>query len=395
MGSAPKDSFLNSSESKCRTHDAPNGFPLKRRPADPTAADEGIPALDGWNLIGMIDHRGGIGNAARSNVQSLQKIVPTSRIISYPSGRITKAMDVPAIHGHNYLHWNPACVNMDRLRPCKWFRKATNIGYWAWETDEAPASWLPYDAEMDQIWVPSQFVKDALLKTTFRTPIYVIPHAIAPQSQHRYPPADKPITFLVQFDGHSRVERKRPDLSLKAITEAALRSKERVKIIVKSHHHDPNQLQLADYPNVEIQLEQGWMSESYMKKLWDEVDILVSMNRGEGFGLPLVEAMARGTAVVATFWGASKEYMTSHNSYPVPPFRIEHCAVANDAYFKTGNWAMPDVDTAIRQIILAMEEIRSGRIESIARNARLTADNFSEQSMTLKMKAALSELCSQ
>lgn len=394
MGSAPKDSFLSLSESK-RPSEAPNGFPLKYRPADPTPSDDGTPDPHGWNLIGMIDHRGGIGNASRSNVGAMQKIIPTKRIISYPSGRITKAMDVPAIHGNNYLHWNPACVNMDRLRQCKWFRKAKNVGYWAWETDEAPASWLPYDAEMDQIWVPSQFVKDALLKTTFRAPIYIIPHAIEPQEQHRFPRPDQPITFLVQFDGHSRIERKRPDLSLKAITEAAMKSKERVRIIIKSHHHDPNQLQLASYPGIEIDLIHGWKTPEEMKELWDPVDILVSMNRGEGFGLPLVEAMARGVAVVATFWGASKEYMTGNNSYPVPPARIEHCTVANDAYFKTGNWAVPDVDTATRQIILAMEEIRSGRIDGISRQARLTAADFSEACMISKMKEAISDLCSQ
>lgn len=384
---------MSSSASKCRHPDpGPNGFALARQPLDPTVTDNDIPCQHGWNLIGMVEHRGGIGNAARSNVQALRGIAEVHRTISFPSARIGKPEDIPAIHGRNYLHWNPPCVNIDKLRECAWFRKGKNIGFWAWETDEAPAGWLAYDCEMAQIWVPSEFVKASLLATHFQTPIFVVPHAIEPAPQHVYPSADQPITFLVQFDGHSRVERKRPDLSLKAITEAALRSKEKVKIIVKCHHHDMSSLQLADYPGIEIELQHGWMAQSWMREMWDKVDILVSLNRGEGFGLPLVEAMARGVAVVATHWGASVEYMTVNNSYPVAPARVEHCTLANDAYFKTGNWALPDVEQAIKQIVLAMEEIRSERIALTAQAARQTAAEYSASHMVAKMKTAISHL---
>lgn len=340
----------------------------------------------------MIDHKGGIGNAARANVKALAGISHIARTISFPSARYKFPWDIPAIHGRNYLHWNPCSIDMDSLRPCAWFRKAKNIGYWAWETDEAPAGWMPYDAEMSQIWVPSEFVRSALIKTGFQTPIFVIPHAIEPQAQHRYPKESEPITFLIQFDGHSRLARKRPDLSLKAIMEAALQSKERVKIIVKCHHADPNTLQLAEYPGIEIELIHGWKTPAEMKALWEQVDILVSLNRGEGFGLPMVEAMARGVAVVATSWGAAAEYMSQHNSYPVAPLKLEKCDISKDAYFKTGRWALPDVDAATRQIIFAMEEIRTGRIHLTAAAARLTAGEFSEAAMISKMKAALKKL---
>ena len=47
------------------------------------------------------------------------------------------------------------------------------------------------------------------------------------------------------------------------------------------------------------------------------VDVLVQPSRGEGWGLPMVEAMACGTPVIGTRWSGPAEFLTEENGYPL------------------------------------------------------------------------------
>lgn len=362
---------------------------LKRVPIDPTIIDPREPDPMGWNLIGMIDHRGGIGNAARENIRALKELTAPHRVISFPSAYYRNPAELPAIHGFNYLHFNPCSRPISDLNALPWFKNGQNIGYWAWETTQAPASWLKYDRHMRQIWVPSAFVKQALETTGFKAPVIVVPHAIAPRPAHVYPRKDQPITFLVQFDGHSRIQRKRPDLSIRAITAAALDLHERVRIVVKCHHTDGSGLVLEESENIKVELQTQWLTNAEMEALWSRVDCLVSLNRGEGFGLPMVEAMARGIAVVATAWGGSLDYMTDFNSFPVTPERLEPAADSGDLYFKTGHWALPCLEHAVHQVKETIKAIRLQRIGQVADHARRTAGYYSQAAMKDQMALAM------
>lgn len=391
MASPPKGSCFISSAS--RSPSAEGELQLKRLPLPPPAEIADEPDPKGWNLIGMIDHRGGIGNAARANIRALKMLTKPRRIISFPSAHYPNPADLPAIHGHNYLHFNPCSRPIADLEGLPWFKDKINVGFWAWETTEAPARWLKYDRHMSQIWVPSHFVKGALERTGFKAPVFVIPHAIEPQPLHVYPTDRRqPLTFLVQFDGHSRFERKRPDLSIRAITSAALNAGENVRIIVKCHHDDGSKLALAEHTQVKIELQSKWLAPEQMEALWGRTDVFVSLNRGEGFGLPMVEAMSRGIAVVATAWGGSCDYMEPANSFPVTAERLEAAADSGDLYFKTGLWAKPCMEQAVHHIEQAMRQIRNGEIQKKAQAARATADRFSFENMRIQMEQAMKAL---
>lgn len=345
----------------------------------------------GWNLIGMLDHQGGIGNAARSNVQAMKHLTARHRSISFPSPRHQKPEDVPAIHGRNYLHFNPSGISIAGLTEQTWFRRGTNVGFWAWETTEPPAHWKSFDPYMAQIWVPSEFVRQALLSNGFTTPVHVIAHAVDEKPQHVFNDGG-PVTFLVQFDGHSRFQRKRPDWSLQAIVSACLKSGTPARIILKCHHDSGAGIVIPEYDGIEILKLDRWLEPAQMEDVWREVDILVSLNRGEGFGLPMVEAMARGSAVVATNWSASLEYLTEYNSFPVEVEKLENVTDSSDAFFKTGQWAKPKMTHAVDQILRCIADIASGRIYQTAKNARTTAATFSFENLMLAMKDAITKL---
>lgn len=55
-----------------------------------------------------------------------------------------------------------------------------------------------------------------------------------------------------------------------------------------------------------------------MPALYKACDAFVLPTRGEGWGLPIIEAMASGLPTIATNFGGQTEYMTKENSWPLP-----------------------------------------------------------------------------
>ena len=69
-----------------------------------------------------------------------------------------------------------------------------------------------------------------------------------------------------------------------------------------------------------------WISETLSKEgirsLIESCDCFVLPTRGEGWGLPIVEAMAMEKAVIATNHSGPSAFLTKNNSYPLRLVRI-------------------------------------------------------------------------
>lgn len=357
--------------------------------------------VSGINCIGMLTHQGGLGNASRMNARALELIYTKQRVhrVDFPSKTLADPRKIKPRHNLNYLHFSPDMISIDAARQCPWYMNR-NIGYFAWETTQPPESWKKMDRDLEQIWVPSNFVANTLRAYGMSKPIHVIPHAIIipPKVQQRKCP--DAFTFLVTFDGKSRIERKRPDIAIAAIRRALHESKERGKVIIKCHDVAEMRLildkanrmcaDIGGLGNLKIAIEDKWKSEAEMEILWTQIDIVVSTNRGEGFGLPMLEAMARGVAVVATGWGGTGDFLNHETGYPVN--HLDLVPVRNDLYYKTGNWAEPSRDHAVSQIQSCMGDFRRGSIQTTLDAARNTAEKHSLEHLAAKMREALGNL---
>ena len=206
------------------------------------------------------------------------------------------------------------------------------IGFCIGNRFRFPDDYLPWFDMVDEIWVPSRFVFDAIAPKSPK-PVQIIPLAlddivIKPPSPNREKfniPKDK-FVFLITFDFYSILTRKNPIAGIRAFSklmdDEKIRNKVHLTVKVSNQHADPdgnvNLLkELKAIDSDKITLINDVLSRFDMIQLINSCDSLISLHRSEGFGLHLAEAMAMGKAVIATNWSGNTDFMNSKNSYPV------------------------------------------------------------------------------
>ena len=118
----------------------------------------------------------------------------------------------------------------------------------------------------------------------------------------------------------------------------AFTSHDDVTLVIKTFANPHNQIGAwleqaragrGDYPDVVI-IEDD-LSESELKALYGQCQVLVAPSRAEGYGLPMAEAMLSGLAVVTTGWGGQLDFCTSETAWLVDyafprPIRTSICS---------------------------------------------------------------------
>ena len=188
----------------------------------------------------------------------------------------------------------------------------------------------------DEIWVPTEIGKKLLKDSGVRAPIYVIPLGV---DIDRYNVDAKPLTLKTKLNKFKFISvfkwsyRKGPDLLLKAYLEE-FSSKDDVslllvtrtlnvpedvglKTIMQEFENIRQTVKKDDLPHVALYPE--LVSERKMPSLYKACNAFVLMSRGEGFGLPNLEASSCGLPVITTNCTAQMEYLDKDNSFLVDP----------------------------------------------------------------------------
>lgn len=95
-----------------------------------------------------------------------------------------------------------------------------------------------------------------------------------------------------------------------------------------------------------------------LPRLYKAADAFVLPSRGEGWGRPLVEAMAMELPVIATNWSGPTEFLTAENGYPLP---VDRMSAVAEGPFKGHLWAEPSVAelrALMRSVVRSPEEAR-------------------------------------
>lgn len=319
----------------------------------------------GLNIVGFLSADLGIGESARAMVRAadaarlptslieLKLNVKTSRSDRTYGDRLQEDPAQPV----SVFHLDPPAARDIDHHHGKAFRAGRyNIGYWAWELPEFPDAWVNYCEYFDEIWCPSDFVREAVAMQS-PVPVLTMPHAIevtppaAPMNELRARfglPTDR-LLFLFLYDLNSYSPRKNPTAVIEAFRRSGL-AEEGAALVIKTHGAKGNETDLAalraavaDLPGTHFIAET--LSRADLTALEAACDVFVSLHRSEGFGLAVAECMALGKPVIATDWSATAEFLDATNGCPVPAPLVE-LQTNVGPYAKGQRWAEPDLAAA-------------------------------------------------
>jgi glycosyltransferase involved in cell wall biosynthesis/tetratricopeptide (TPR) repeat protein len=213
------------------------------------------------------------------------------------------------------------------------------VGRWVlvqpWEFGSIPKAWLgPLRDRVDELWVPSNFVRHCFIEGGVpAAKVHVVPNGVADIYFREDLPAlplrtRKRFKFL--FVGGT-LSRKGFDMLLKSYGKV-FSAGDDVCLVVKdmgagTFYHGQNApaliakfRQAPTAPEVEYIADE--LSDEQMAGLYRACDCVVQPYRGEGFCLPVAEAMACARPVIVTGFGPSLDYCTDETAYLLP-YQIE------------------------------------------------------------------------
>lgn len=228
-----------------------------------------------------------------------------------------------------------------------------HIGHFFWETDKVPKDFVDGLNLMDEIWTGSNANSQAMRAGGVTTKIKIFPQAIETDREWPEPYKIQGFDGILYYSIFEWTDRKNPEALLEAYWKA-FQNDENVGLLIKTYFRNftlenkqmirtaikklKAKSGLKKFPPVFLYMD--LMDRRHIMRLHKTGDVFVSAHRGEGWGIPQVEAALAGNAVISTGYGGCHEWFDGGInliSYDMVP--VNGMAHSTKWYSDDQNWA--------------------------------------------------------
>lgn len=273
------------------------------------------------------------------------------------------------------------------------------VGYTFFETAGLPKRKVMMCNRATRIWAPSNFNKETFSRAGVAIPIDVVTPPVARPKEgieHWKPNGAKSFNFVSVFDMNWR---KGWDALLLSYA-MAFSDDDDVSLTIKVFGGDPAGVKravgtlLRNNPNPPtVVLITSDIADEKIEQLVAGADAFVLPTRGEGWGMPLAQAMSYGVPTIATGWGGHTHFMSKENSYLID-YELRTVTESNKEMssrgYKGETLAEPNIDS-LQEV---MKKVASSPEEAKAKAAKAAEDmkEYSPEKVADRIVTALEEV---
>lgn len=318
--------------------------------------------------------------------------------------------------------------------PSEWnnFYAKTNIGVSAYvETDICSKSWIENTKKMSKVIVPSNFTKNTVLssenneeqKQLLDKKVFVVPeyYHVDFDIYENKNIASKSINNLLQeintqynYLSIGHLTSQQEDCDRKSLVETIkyfcefYKDNSDVGLILKTSFGRSSKLDKKKtnsifeniiasckgnsiYPKVYLLHGEMSIEEIYSLYAHDKVKCYLSLTKGEGYGLPLLEAARCGLPIIATNWSGHLDFLGKDflpiecNLKEIPDEKVD-----NNIFVKYSKWAKVKKNSVFKQLKFSFEDYNH-TIKTTKKLKLKIINNFNKQEISKKYDEVFKE----
>ncbi len=267
------------------------------------------------------------------------------------------------------------------VKPPPWNigRAKRKIAHFYWEATPLPIAWSSVINSVTEIWAPCPLVANCCKEAGFRGRLEIVPTPAISPGYLDIPSLNIPginsnsFIFYSIFQWHNRKGWK----ELLAAYFEEFTSNDNVSLIIKTNpinHLLQGQisediksfkLSISNQDTAPLALLQNIISEEELFALHKTGHCYVAPHHGEGWGMPIHDAIMAGKQIIATKFGGVTEFLDDNSFYPIPFSMVPVRGMDwNAAYCESQKWAQPDI-SELRRI---MRDVYENHKKNIFKN---------------------------